>query len=228
MRAIISHNTVFKKNSTKLAAELPETHKHWVGKGKTLEVKTYREAGDRHWACTFAENLGSQGWNTWCVYKDHIQFIVPDESVEDSDSRHISEAGLSLIKKYEGFRSNAYKCPAGIWTIGYGSTHGVKPGQWISEADAAARLRQEVRIYERGVLDCLKVSPTQNQFDALVSLCYNIGSGAIARSSVIRHHNRREFALAADAFLKWNKGGGVVLPGLTRRRNEERSLYLKR
>ena len=227
MRAFISQDTVFKKNSTRPASEIPDSHKLSVEQGTTLEVLAYRDAGQNHLTVVFAENLGPQKWNTWCVYKNHISFIVPEAPDLQPSEKHISDVGLSLIKRYEGFRANAYRCPAGIWTIGYGSTHGVRIGQWITEQDALTRLRREVQIYERAVLACLKIIPTQNQFDALVSLCYNIGGQAIARSSVVKLHNRREFAAAADAFLKWNRGGGKVLPGLTRRRNEERSLYLK-
>lgn len=227
MRAFISHNTFFKKNSTNPAIDIPDSHKLFIRQGSTFEVLGYRDAGANHYTITFAEHLGGQKWNTWCVYKDHVQLIVPSDNASHPSNLHISDAGLKLIKEYEGFRSNAYKCPAGVWTIGYGSTAGVRPGQWISEADAEARLREEVKRYERGILAALTVDPTQNQFDALVSLAYNCGIRAIARSSVVKFHNRKEFDRAADAFLMWNRGGGVVLPGLTRRRREERSLYLK-
>jgi len=226
VKGFITHQTIFKKNSILPSSQVPDTHKLNVKTGEVFEVLAYREAGGNHWTVTFAQNLGSQRWNTWCVFKSHIEFEQPIVADLDIDT-HISETGLSLIKRYEGFRANAYLCPAGVWTIGYGSTHGVLRGQWISEPEAAQRLRKEVQRYEKGVLDCLKVPASQNQFDALTSLAYNIGTGAIARSSVVKFHNQRDFARAADAFLLWNKGGGRVLPGLTRRRQEERSLYLK-
>ncbi|MBD2156248.1 lysozyme [Leptolyngbya sp. FACHB-16] len=222
MKATITHSTVF-KDSPRPSAELTANSKLDVPAGQELEVLAYRDGGANHLKITFNQNLGPQRRNTWYVYKDHIQLEQPGTA---ESGLHISEQGLALIKKYEGFRSRSYLCPSGTWTIGYGSTHDVTRGQWISEPEAAARLRREVQIYEHGVLAALKVEASQAQFDALVSLCYNIGVGAIARSSVMRFHNRRDFAAAADAFLLWNKGGGKEIPGLTRRRREERSLYL--
>lgn len=133
--------------------------------------------------------------------------------------------GIALIKEFEGCRLKAYKCPAGVWTIGYGWTIGVKPGDVWTQAKAEEMLAKGVKPYA----DAAEVKcphSTQNQFDAMVSLCYNIGPGNFAKSSVARLHNAGNFTGAADAFLKWNKGGGKVLAGLTRRRQAERNLYM--
>jgi|GEM_PF-1282488 len=229
MKATITSPTVFKKNTTKPASAIPNSHKLSVLEGTTLSMLAYQDAGAGHWLITFDRHLGEQKWNTWTVYKNHIDFEAPklQSGAGLGNSPRISDVGLALIKKFEGFRSKAYLCPARVWTIGYGSTHGVRPGQTISEAAASERLRREVQIYERAVLNLLTAEPTQNQFDAMVSLCYNIGGGAIARSSVRRFHNQRRFQEAGNAFLLWNKGGGQVLPGLVRRRREERALYLQ-
>ena len=136
------------------------------------------------------------------------------------------EKGLCLIKEFEGCKLKAYKCPAGVWTIGYGWTSGVKPGDVWTQAKAEEMLVKGVVPYSNAVSKaCPKA--TQNQFDAMVSLCYNIGPGNFAKSSVVRFHNAGKFSKAADAFLMWNKGGGKVLAGLTRRRKAERKLYLE-
>lgn len=138
----------------------------------------------------------------------------------------ISQKGIELIKKLEGCRLEAYKCPAGIWTIGYGHTKGVKDGQIITQEQAEEFLREDLRIFEQAVESCVKVPLSQNQFDALVSFCYNCGSGALKTSTLLRLLNEGNYSSAADQFLRWNKAGGKVLVGLTRRREEEREMFL--
>ena len=144
---------------------------------------------------------------------------------------HISDRGLTLIKEFEGFRANAYKCPAGVLTIGFGHTSEAGPpvvreGMRITEPEATAMLRRDVLRFERAVLAAIDRQPTQAQFDALVSFCYNVGPGALRQSSVLRHFNNGNIPAAADAFRLWNKGGGKVLKGLVRRREAERELFL--
>lgn len=137
-----------------------------------------------------------------------------------------SQKGIDLIKKFEGCRLEAYKCPAGIWTIGYGHTKGVKDGQIITQEQAEEFLREDLRIFEQAVESCVKVPLSQNQFDALVSFCYNCGSGALKTSTLLRLLNEGKYKDASEQFLRWNKAGGKVLAGLTRRREEERELFL--
>lgn len=138
-----------------------------------------------------------------------------------------SNAGLDLIKKYEGCRLTAYKCPAGVWTIGYGHTNGVKKGQKISRKQAENFLREDIGKFENGVKKAVSVRLTQNQFDALVSFTYNVGLGAFKTSTLRRKLNAGDYAGASKEFLKWNKAGGVVLDGLKRRRNAEKALFDK-
>jgi lysozyme len=143
-----------------------------------------------------------------------------------------NKAGLNLIKEFEGFRTKAYKCPAGVWTIGYGHTSmagppAVKPGMVVSRTEAEAILRRDLKVFEDGVKSAIKVQLNSNQFSACVSLCYNIGVGAFSRSSVARFCNKGQWKKAADAFALWNKAGGKVLPGLTRRRAAEAALFSK-
>lgn len=138
-----------------------------------------------------------------------------------------SKNGIELIKKYEGCRLTAYKCPANVWTIGYGHTKGVKSGMKITKAQAEAYLKQDLVTYENAVSKYVKVPISQNQFDALVSFSFNCGTGALRTSTLLSKLNKRDYNGAANEFLRWNKANGKVLNGLVRRRTEERALFLK-
>lgn len=156
------------------------------------------------------------------------QFIgMPLLAVETKIPVGISQRGINLIKEFEGFRSKAYRCPAGVWTIGYGHTAGVKPGMTVTREQGEAMLRKDLKIYERHVAEALGNTQTsQGQWDALVSFCYNAGPGNLRKSSMLRLHKAGKFKAAAEAFMAWTRGGGRVLPGLVRRRRAERALYL--
>ena len=144
----------------------------------------------------------------------------------------INAAALQLVKDFEGFRADAYADPVGIWTIGYGTTAraglGIdpKPGMKITEAEASRLLMAGLEKFARLIVPGIKVPVTDNEFGAMLSLAYNIGPGAFLKSSVLRRFNAGDKAGAADAFLMWNKAGGKVLKGLTRRREAERALFL--
>lgn len=138
----------------------------------------------------------------------------------------ISQRGLDLIKKFEGLKLTAYRCPAGVLTIGFGSTgpH-VKQGMVITEDEAEALLRKDVARFEDGVNHI--VGPcTRGQYDSLVSFSFNLGLGALMSSTLLKKHRAGDYKAAADQFLRWNLAGGKVLPGLTKRRAAERALYL--
>ena len=137
----------------------------------------------------------------------------------------ISPAGLALIKRFEGLRTEAYRCPAGVWTIGYGSTRGVREGMKITEAQAEALLLRDVERFERDVVGMVEVPITQGMFDALVSFAFNLGAEAMRRSTLLRLLNQSRYADAAQQFARWNKAGGRVLDGLTKRRAAERALF---
>ena len=150
--------------------------------------------------------------------------------IAHTGQRRINKAGIDLIKAFEGLRLEAYLCPAGIPTIGYGSTGDhVRMGMVITEERAGALLREDLERFERAVAKKCPVA-TDNQFAAMVSLAFNIGTAGFDKSSVARFHNAGEPSKAADAFLMWNKatvgGRKVILKGLTRRREAERALYL--
>lgn len=138
-----------------------------------------------------------------------------------------SETGLNLIKKFEGFRAEAYKCPAGVWTIGYGHTNGVKKGMVIDELKAETFLMIDVQKFEYAINTSVKVKLNQNQFDALVSFVYNVGTGAFKKSTMLKFLNAGHFPLAAGQFDRWNKSKGVVYQGLVNRRKAEKELFLK-
>lgn len=140
----------------------------------------------------------------------------------------ISPAGVNLIKKFEGFVAKAYKCPAGVWTIGYGHTGpDVTPGLQLTTEQVDALLVRDLLRYEAPVNKLVTVELTQNQFDALVSFVYNVGEGNFSKSTLLKHLNNGDKDKAAAQFLVWNKAGGVELPGLVRRRAAERELFLK-
>lgn len=140
----------------------------------------------------------------------------------------ISERGVELVAGYEGCRLEAYKCPAGVWTIGYGHTAGVNPGDTLPSREAAkALLREDLKKYAGYVNACVRNGAitfplNQNQFDALTSFCYNCGNGNLKRLV-----SGRDAATVADKIPAYNKGGGKVLEGLVRRRKEERELFLE-
>lgn len=144
---------------------------------------------------------------------------------------NISPKGANLIREFEGLRLVAYPDPGtggAPWTIGIGHTGPkVKRGMKITEAQAWAYFHKDIQKFERAVERQLAGSPVnQNMFDALVSFTYNCGEENLAKSSILKYHKQGKYKAAADSFLKWNRAAGRVLPGLTRRRQAERLLYL--
>ncbi|HCT7897887.1 TPA: lysozyme [Enterobacter cloacae] len=142
-----------------------------------------------------------------------------------------SDKGISLIKQFEGCKLTAYQDSVGVWTIGYGWTQHVdgKPiraGMTIKQETAERLLKTGLVSYESDVSRLVKVGLTQGQFDALVSFTYNLGARSLSTSTLLRKLNAGDYAGAADEFLRWNKAGGKVLNGLTRRREAERALFL--
>ena len=140
---------------------------------------------------------------------------------------NISKNGIALIKKFEGCRLTAYKCPSGVYTIGYGHTSGVMKGQRITQRQAEAYLREDVKPFENGVNKYVSVPLNQNQFDALVSFCFNCGLTAFKNSTLRKKLNAKDYAGAGKELLRWNKSNGVALDGLKRRRKAEKDLFDK-
>ena len=148
-------------------------------------------------------------------------------------SKSISKTGLDLISSFEGIRLNAYDDGVGVWTIGIGTTiypNGVKvkKGDKCILEQAKEYFAHDLKSFEKTVNDSVKAPLTQNQFDALVSLTYNIGSTAFKNSTLLKKLNAKDYQGAADQFLVWNKGGGKVLKGLVRLREAKRALFLNK
>lgn len=167
----------------------------------------------------------------------------------------LSETGAALMHKYEGFRNKPYLCPAHIWTIGYGHVlyqeqirlpimmvdgkdiPTIRKEYLLKEEDnriwskdeIVNLFKEDVASFERGVLRLIpSCTSRQGSFDALVSFSFNAGLGNLQRSQIRMRANRDDWEGAADSFLDWTKAGGKVLPGLVKRRNEERALFLSK
>lgn len=139
----------------------------------------------------------------------------------------VSKKCLEFIKAREGCRLTAYVCPAGVLTIGYGHTGpDVKKGLKITAEQAEALLLADLAVFEKGVLRLLGSVPTQGQFDALVSFAFNLGLQALAGSTLLKKFKVGNTSGAADQFLKWVYADGKVLPGLQKRREAERLMFL--
>lgn len=146
----------------------------------------------------------------------------------------IDKIGIDLIKKYEGCSLKPYRCPAGIPTIGFGSTYYIdgskvrmtdKP---ISKKEAEELLKDTLVQFEEGVSKMVTSKITQNQFNALVSFAYNLGLGSLRGSTLLKKVNINQNDITIkDEFLKWTKSAGVILKGLLLRRTEESNIYYK-
>jgi|TARA_R100001463_G_scaffold31870_2_gene71677 lysozyme len=138
---------------------------------------------------------------------------------------NISQEGLSLIKKFEGCELEAYKCAAGVWTIGFGSIKGVKQGDTITQEEADNLLLHEMDEYEGYINDAVNVDLNQNQFDALVSWVFNLGPSNLSSSTLLTKINNKDWDDVPAQIKRWNKAGGKVLQGLIRRREAEALLF---
>jgi len=144
----------------------------------------------------------------------------------------INEEGLAIIKHYEGCSNTVYRCPAGIPTIGFGSCYDLSGNpitmdhRDITDEEATAYLVRGVQTTENSVARLVRVAVTENQFSSLVSFVYNVGSGNFKNSTLLKKFNNGDHEGAAEEFKKWDKAGGKVLAGLTKRRNAEIKMFL--
>lgn len=137
----------------------------------------------------------------------------------------VGEQGLKLIKRFEGLRLETYKCPADVWTIGYGHTKTAKPGQRITESKAEELLKEDLEWVEEAIEKNVKVDLTQGQFDALASWVYNLGETNLRNSTLLKVLNAGKYSEVPQQMVRWNKSGGKILKGLTRRRRAEADLW---
>lgn len=133
----------------------------------------------------------------------------------------ISGAALVGIAMHEGYVPHAYKDPVGIWTIGFGETAGVKPGQTTTPIRAMVQLLDSANAIAKGMVACIHVPIAQHEFDAYLSFSYNVGAGAFCRSTLAKKLNEGKYEEACAELKKWVYAGGKVLPGLVNRREQE-------
>jgi lysozyme len=136
-----------------------------------------------------------------------------------------SEEGLSLIKKFEGCKLEAYRCSANVLTIGFGHTKNVQEGMTISQDMADSLLKADIQEFEEYVEALVTVPLTQCQFDALVAWTFNLGAGNLKSSTLLMELNQGKYELVPSEMRRWNKAGGQVLEGLIRRREAEGLLF---
>jgi lysozyme len=137
----------------------------------------------------------------------------------------ISQEGLALIKKFEGCELEAYKCPAGVWTIGYGHTKDVKEGDKINKDEANYLLQEEMIEFESYIDDMVEVELNQSQYDALCAWVYNLGPSNLGSSTLLKVLNEGKYEEVPQQIKRWNKANGEVLTGLIRRREAEALLF---
>ena len=138
-----------------------------------------------------------------------------------------SFTGRAIIRAYEGLHTEAYQDSVGIWTLGIGHTKDVKEGDTCTLEQADEWLCEDLEDAEHCVIDSVDVPMTQCQFDALVSFTYNLGCGSLKGSTLLKLLNAGDYLGASRQFLVWNKAGGKVLAGLTKRRFDEMTLFMK-
>ena len=139
----------------------------------------------------------------------------------------LNEAGLALLKEFEGCKLKAYRDIVGILTIGYGHTgKDVNDGQVLTQEEADALLVKDLEKLQNNIRPHIKVLLTDNQFSALVVFSYNVGYIAFSGSTLLSKLNNNDFNGAAEQFVRWNRAGGKAVPGLTRRREAEKNLFL--
>jgi lysozyme len=162
--------------------------------------------------------------------KEELMFPKFDYNENTSNFKNIhslrpSDNCLNLIKKFENLKLDAYLCPAGVWTIGYGHTRNVKPDMRITKAEAERLFQEDVFDFKKSLEKLVKVDLTQSQYDALLSLVFNIGEKQFASSTLLKNLNSGNYKLASNEFSRWVYSKGKVLRGLERRRAIEKKLF---
>ncbi|MDX2211650.1 MAG: lysozyme [Oculatellaceae cyanobacterium bins.114] len=236
------------KQSTAPGSSLAPDQRQLIQNNTVFPISGYAPVSDNHLKVTLGvDNQGKQlfikGLTTWFVFRPDVQILRDGKVVlygsaptptpaptpkpaPTPEVKHINAKGLQLLKNFEGLSLTAYKDAVGIWTIGYGTTSGVKPGQKITQAQAEEFLKRDLQRFEAAVDRLVKVPLNSNQFSALVVFTYNAGERALATSTLLKLLNQGHYQAAADQLLRWNRAGGQVLAGLTRRRQAERALFL--
>lgn len=138
---------------------------------------------------------------------------------------NVIDRAAEFVVKFEGMKLKSYKCPAGVWTIGAGTTKGVTPNMEITKEQAKEFVMRDLKVFYNSLNKLINYPLNENQTVALLDFVYNLGSGSLQRSTLRMKINRGELNSAANEFLKWNKAGGRILRGLTIRRKAEMELF---
>lgn len=155
---------------------------------------------------------------------DLANYII--KAFTDEKSNKLTSEVIQMVRDFEGFRDKAYQCSAGVWTLGYGHTRGVKKGMTCTKDQADMWLSEDLGEAEAAVIKYVKVPLTDNQYGALVDFTFNLGQGSLASSTLLRLLNDGDYTKAADQFTRWVKADGNVIEGLVRRREAEKKLFL--
>ena len=232
---IASSGTAYFLTSVKVRAGPSTSSEHVAtySKGESVKYDKVVKGDGRTWI----SYIGGSGNRRYCcaIDTDGSQYISTSTSPVNPTQaptpikKSISQKGLEFIAGFEGLLLTAYWDSYGkVWTIGYGHTSGVYPGQTITKQQALNYLRSDCQFAANAVNKYVKVSINQNQFDALVSFTFNLGAGAFAGSDLLKYLNQGKIQAAANEFPLWCHAGGQVLPGLVRRRNAEKALFLSK
>ena len=151
--------------------------------------------------------------------------IKVEQKLKFGDKMNISKEGLALIKKFEGCELEAYRCPAGVWTIGFGTIKDVKEGDRITKDEANHLLEEEMIEYESYINDMVEVELNQSQYDALCAWVFNLGPSNLGSSTLLKVLNEGKYEEVPQQMKRWNKANGEVLTGLIRRREAEALLF---
>lgn len=151
--------------------------------------------------------------------------VVKKQNNGEITDMKISQEGIALIKHYEGCKLESYQCSAGVWTIGFGSTKNVKEGMSIDAEKAEQLLVKDLAIFEKEVANLVSVPLEQNQYDAIVSWTFNLGSSNLKASTMLKVLNNGVYEAVPEQLKRWNKVKGVVNDGLVKRRKSEALLF---
>jgi lysozyme len=160
------------------------------------------------------------------MYEDLSAGLVPDD-VSHWTTRRVNERGIAIIKEFEGLKLKAYRCPAMVWTIGYGHTRTVRPEMEITKAEAEQLLRDDLRIAEKAISRLVDVPLGDNQFAALGSFVFNVGIRNFEKSTLLLLLNRGWYEQVPAQLMRWNRVKGEALGGLSRRRAAESKLWFR-
>jgi lysozyme len=188
-----------------------------------MEDHISRNRRNKSTSCGFKQNLKDGGVRMFRIFRN----FVNSNHIGSSTPKlmEISKEGVCLIKRFEGCKLEAYYDAVNVLTIAYGRTKGVKAGDTCTQEQADAWLEEELQEYGGYVNEAVNVPLSQNQFDALVSWTYNLGPSNLNKSTMLKVLNNGEYEEVPAQMRRWNKAGGKVLEGLTRRRNAESLLF---